>query len=192
MKLLKLVVLGVAIFLGASAIFDKSPDHIRYEISDWFARLGSPDFIVALDSFTSREQAEVLREYKNRGHELTCYGNLRKEEKIGSDTDYLCYTYVSAIYDNIPARLVTFFFTENQLSHIRFELPGSSFEKLQKFLGRKLSAYKRLDLRPEYDFGTDNFGKPLMVWSVKEGIVTTSAEETQGQKVVLLWSSMDT
>lgn len=191
MKFLKLVLLGAAIFFGASIIFEKSPLHLKYEISDWFSRLGTPDFIVALDSFTSRDQSETIREYKNRGHELTCYGNLRREDKIGSATDYLCYAYINSAYDNIPARLVTFFFSESLLTHIRIEFPGSSFSKLHDFLNRYLAKYTRLDLLPQYDFGTDNFGKPLMVWKVKDGIITTSGKETSGQHVVLLWSSMD-
>ncbi len=113
MRTLKLILLCAAIFFGALAIFEKSPLNVKYEISDWFSRLGTPDFITALDSISSRDQSETIREYKNRGHELTCYGDLRKEDKIGSATDYLCYAYISSAYDNIPARLVTFFFNRH-------------------------------------------------------------------------------
>lgn len=190
MRVLKLIIIAVTIFLGASAIFEKSPLHLKHEISDWFSRLGTPNFIVALDSFTSTDQSETIREYKNRGHELNCYGNLRREEKIGSATDYLCYAYINSAYDNIPARLVTFFFSESRLTHIRIEFPGSSFAKLHDFLNRYLAKYQRLDLLPQYDFGPDNFGNPLMVWKVKKGIVTTSAVHSEGQHAVLLWSNI--
>ena len=192
MRLLKLALIAIVIFFAASAMYGKAPLHYKYAISDWFARLGSPDFTVGLDSFTTREQSEIVREYKNRGHELKCYGNLRKEEKIGRNSDYLCNTYIGSAYDNIPARMATFFFYKEKLTHIRIEFPDTSFAQLHDFLSRKLSKYPRLDSRGHHDFGTDNFGKPLMVWAVKEGIVTTSAEKTDGQTIVLLWSSMST
>ncbi|SER02640.1 hypothetical protein SAMN03080615_03662 [Amphritea atlantica] len=190
MRILKLISISVVIFFAGSATYTNLPLHFKYEISNWFSRIGTPDFIVALDSLSSRKQSDILREYKNRGHELKCYGNPKKEQRIGK-SDYVCDAYIGSAFDNIPARLVSFFFYKNKLTNIRIEFPGSSFGKVQDFLGRKLARYPRLDLQKQHDFGTNIFGKPIMVWAVKHGFVATSAEETPGQKVILLWSSMD-
>jgi hypothetical protein len=65
------------------------------------------------------------------------------------------------------------------------EFPESSFSKLQSYLSRRMTRYPVLDSNGY----TDNFGKPLIVWQVESGFMTTSAESTEGQPITLLWSS---
>lgn len=189
MRLLKLVFFAAFIVGLGILFFDRLPKTYRYEIEDWYAGLGEPAFIESPDSFTNRPQDDLIREYKNRGHKLTCYGDLQKEERIVSQNDYLCSAHISKAYDGIPARLVTFFFTHGELSDVRIEFPSSSFEKLQSYLSRKLADRQRLDTLPQYNFGTDNMGSKLMVWAVPNGLLITSDTAVPGDNTVLLWTS---
>jgi len=191
MKSSRAIIFGLVLFTASVVAYKYLPNQYKYEVNDWFSSLGAPSFIESPDYFSARNQSDIIREYQNRNYQLKCYGNLRHEEKISKQDDYLCFAYISSAYDNIPAKLVTFFFSKNKLSHVRLEVPDSSFSKLQNYLARKLANYPRLDLLPNHNFGTDNFGNPLMVWAVKEGLITTSTISTAGQNEVLLWSSIE-
>lgn len=180
----------IVLVLGISKLgYDKLPVTYKHEVEDWYARLGEPVFIESPDSFTKRPQEDLIREYKNRGHKLKCYGNLQKEERITAQNDYLCSAYINTAYDGIPARLVTFFFSKGELSDVRIEFPSSSFGKLQNYLSRKLANRTRLDLLPQFDFGTDNMGGKLMVWAVPNGILITSDSQVKGDITVLHWTN---
>lgn len=189
MRLLKLVFVAVLIVALGVFCFDRLPKTYRNEITSWYAGLGEPVFIESPDGFTKRPQDDLIREYKNRGHKLTCYGNLQREERIVAQNDYLCSAHINKAYDGIPARLVTFFFTKGELSDVRIEFPSSSFKKLQSFLSRKLAGRQRLDSLPQYNFGTDNMGGKLIVWAVPNGLLITSDSEVPGDITVLHWTS---
>jgi hypothetical protein len=189
MRLLKLVFIAALVVGLGIFCFDRLPKTYRYEIEDWYARLGEPAFVESPDSFTKRTQNDLIREYKNRGHKLKCYGDLQREERIVAQNDFLCSAHINTAYDGIPARLVTFFFTKGELSDVRIEFPSSSFKKLQSYLYRKLANRTRLDTLPQYDFGTDNMGGRLMVWAVPNGLLITSDSEVPGDRTVLLWTS---
>lgn len=191
MRIIKSVFLGALIFGVLFAGYVALPKHYRYMLVDWYSSLLAPQYTDSPDLLSARDQADLIREYKNRNYDLKCYGNLQHEEKINRSDDYLCDAYISAAFDNIPARRITFFFSKNTLSHVRIELPEKSFMKLQDYLSRKLADYPRLDNLPIFNFGTDSFGKPLMVWGVKEGLITTSAASTPGYTQIVLWSAMD-
>jgi hypothetical protein len=185
MNLLK-VTLGVTVLLAVAKIgYDNLPLHTQYELSDWYKSLGTPTFTESPDYFAPRAQEEIIAENRARGHELECYGNLGPAERISASNDYLCSAHISSAYDNIPARLVTFFFGNGKLQNVRIEFAADSFPKLQNYLSRKLADYPRIDNR----YGTDSFGKPLVVWRVKYGQITASAEETAGQNPIILWTA---
>lgn len=189
MKLLtKIFIITLALGSG-KLLYDRLPLTYKYEVEDWYARLGEPAFIAPPDSFTRREQTDLIREYKNRGHKLKCYGNLQVEERINNNNDYLCSADINTAYDNIPARLVTFFFSKGELTDVRIEFPSTSFNKLQNYLSRKLEGRPRLDQLPQFNFGRDNLGSKLMVWGVDDGVIVTSNTEVPGQPEILLWSS---
>lgn len=189
MRLLKLAFIA-ALMVGLGIFcYDRLPKTYRYEIQDWYARLGEPVLIESPDSFTKRPQNDLIREYKNRGHKLKCYGNLQKEERIVAQNDYLCSAHINTAYDGIPARLVTFFFIKGELSDVRIEFPSSSFKKVQSYLARLLVNRQRLDTLPQYNFGVDNMGGKLMVWAVPNGLLITSDSQVPGDIVVLLWTS---
>lgn len=189
MRLVKLVFLAILTTAAGILIYDRLPATYRYAIDDWYARIGQPAFVISPDSFTTLPQAEVIREYTNRGHKLKCYGNLQREERIHNNNDYLCSAHISTAYDGIPARLVSFFFAGGELTDVRLEFPSSSYQKLLSYLSRKLENRRRLDKLPQYDFGTDNMGGKLLVWAVPDGIVVTSDSEVKGDITVLMWSS---
>lgn len=190
MKLIKTLFFGM-LFLGVIfAVYKVLPKQHRYAIDDVYYSFVAPKFIESPDYFSPRDQDDLIREYKNRNYKLDCYGSLQKEERIGKEDDYLCNAYMSSAFDNIPARRVTFFFAGKKLSHVRMEFPEKSHAKLQDYLGRKLADFPRLDQKPGFKFGTDNFGKPLMVWAVREGLLTTATESTQGETQLLLWSAL--
>ncbi|MCB4361383.1 hypothetical protein [Quatrionicoccus australiensis] len=189
MRLLKLFFIAALIVGLGIFCYDRLPKKYRYEIDDWYARLGEPTFIESPDSFTNRPQDDLIREYKNRGHKLKCYGNLQHEERITAQNDFLCLAHINTAYDGIPARLVTFFFTKGELSEVRLEFPSSSFKKLMSYLSRKLENRRRLDRIPGNNFGTDNMGGKLMVWEVPTGVLVTSDSEVPGDITVLIWLS---
>lgn len=151
-------------------------------------RIVAPNFDLPPDAISQTDQASLIGEYQRRGYDLNCYGDLRPEEKISKIDDYECWTLVESAYDNIPAKMVVFFFSKGELNHVRIEFPESSFDNLQDYLKRRLANYPRLDKKRRNNFGTDIYGKPLMVWKVKEGVVITSASATLGRPVILLWS----
>ena len=191
MKYLKLTLIAVVLFAAGTALYPRLPLHYQHELSDWYARLGTPSYSESPDYYSAREQADIIRENQARGHRLKCYGNLGQAERINTQDDYLCSANIGSAYDNIPARLVTFFFAKKKLNHVRIEFAGDSFDSLQDYLSRKLASYPRLDQRPHANFGTDPFGKPLMVWRVRDGLLITAAQDTPNQKPVLLWSSIN-
>jgi hypothetical protein len=190
MRLIKTIILGALLFGVLFAVYTGLPKQYRYEVDDWYHGLMAPKFIDSPDHFSPRDQADLIREYENRQYKLKCYGNLRTEEKIAKTDDYSCNAFISSAFDNVPAKQVTFFFSRNKLSHVRMEFPEKSYVKLNDYLNRKLADFPRLDQKPGFKFGTDNFGKPLMVWAVREGLITTSAQSTAGQTQLLLWSAV--
>ncbi len=191
MRIIKVVFFGILIFGVLFAGYAGMPKPYRYALEDWYHSLLAPKFIESPDYFSARDQADLLREYKNRQYKFNCYGNLSKEERIAESDDYSCNAYISSAFDNVPATQVTFLFSKNKLSHVRMEFPEKSFLKLHDYLSRKLVDFPRLDQDTKFNFGTDNFGKPLMVWAVREGLITTAAQSTAGQTQLLLWSAMD-
>ncbi|WAC43351.1 hypothetical protein OU997_13805 [Pseudomonas sp. SL4(2022)] len=188
MKLLKTILLVAVLYGVANLLFPLLPLHYQHAISDWYARLGTPTYSESPDYYSVRDQAAVIRENEARGHKLKCYGNLGPAERITEQNDYLCSTNISNAYDNIPARLVTFFFSKNKLTNVRIEFAAGSFDLLDDYLSRKLADYPRLDQMPGAKFGTDPFGKKLVVWRVKDGLITAAAEDTPGQNPIILWS----
>lgn len=189
MRLIKLIFLAILTTGASILIYDRLPATYRYAINDWYARIGQPAFTTSPDSFTSIPQGDIIREYTTRGHKLKCYGGLQREERIKPSNDYLCSGHINTAYDGIPARLVTFFFSKGELSDVRIEFPSSSYPKLLSYLTRKLGNQRRLDTLPGNNFGTDNLGGKLLVWTVPDGILVTSDSQVEGDITVLLWSS---
>lgn len=189
MKLLKPILFAVVLFGVGKLLFPLLPLHYQHKVIDWYGRLGTPTFSYSPDIFFAQDQASVISENQARGHKLKCYGNLGPSERITAQNDYLCSAYISNAYDNIPARLVTFFFTQEKLSNVRIEFADGSYDQLQDYLSRKLADFPRLDQMPGARFGTDSFGKKLMVWRVRNGLITAQAEDTPGQNPVILWSA---
>jgi len=189
MKLLKLVFFVAVLGVIGKLLFPSLPLHYQHAIIDWYGRLGTPTFALSPDNFSAQDQASFISENQARGHKLKCYGNLGPSERITAQNDYLCSAHISKAYDNIPARLVTFFFTDKKLSNVRIEFAEGSSAQLQDYLSRKLEDFPRLDQMPGARFGTDSFGKKLVVWRVTNGLLTAQAEHTPGQNPVILWTA---
>ncbi|ARU87469.1 hypothetical protein [Pseudomonas sp. M30-35] len=183
MRYLKVTLLAVVLFAAGFTAYDRMPLQYRLMISDWYKRLGTPDYAEAPDLYSEREQASVIRDMQARGHKLKCYGNLGDRERIDKNDDYLCSAHISTAY-NIQARLVTFFFAKGKLNHVRIEFTSKSFDDLQNYLSKSLVAYTRLDKSP-----WARFEKGLMVWRVKEGLLMASSVKAYGRNPIILWSS---
>lgn len=180
--LLSVVALGGVLFLVM-------PGNMQYELKDALKRPFTPNFDFPPNEMKSARQDEWIAEYRRRGYELTCYGNLRPEEQLSKDDDFNCWGIIKSAYDNIPARMIVFWFHKGELQHIKIEFPESSFTPLQDYLGRHFSGVTRLDQSASAAFGTDIYGKPLMVWRTKHGVVVASNTPTPGQPLTLLWIS---
>ena len=186
----KTFVFLVLLIFGATAAFFILPRETTYEISDSVMRLLAPHWDLPPDATATTEQSAWIAEYKARGHKLKCYGGLGPEEIVDKSNDYACWGLIKTAYDNIPARTVGFYFTKNELRHVKVEFPDSSFVGLQDYLARRLARYPRLDEDPQFKFGPDIYGRPVMVWATPEGIVVTSRSATTGKPITLLWSSL--
>ena len=178
------ILLFVAVALAAAQYLFPS---IRYEISDWIARLSAPNFDHPPNTFYAANQSDTIREYRNRGYTLDCFGNLRPEEKLSKTDDYVCWAPIKSAYNNIPAKMLTFSFSEGKLNRVRLEFPDSSFDQVQEFLGKVLVSERRLDSLPQYQSRTDIYGERLMMWEVKDGFITTSSKATAGRSFIILW-----
>ncbi|HEX5337932.1 MAG TPA: hypothetical protein VFW53_05815, partial [Gallionella sp.] len=179
---LALVALGGAVYLAI-------PKNMQYALQDAAKRPFAPNFDLPPSQMKSVRQDEWIAEYRRRGYDLHCYGNLRPEERISKDDDYNCWGLIKSAYDNIPARMIVFWFRKGELRHIKIELPESSFASMQDYLGRHFEGIARLDQLPGRHFGKDIYGNQLMVWPTQYGVVVTSNTPTSGRPLTLLWSS---
>lgn len=183
MKNLLWLLFAVLIVAGYRAL----PDQLRYQLSDAWHRQFAPDFDWLPDSMENLRQEAVIKEYERKGFRLKCYGNLRSEEKIGKESDYLCWALVKNAYGDIPARMVSFFFTRGELRHVRLELPQQSFEPLRNYLSHKLRRAHRIEQQVDLraDDGTD---RPPLIWMMRKGLLSLS-EPPADQPALMLWSS---
>lgn len=179
--LLSLIALG--------ATFMIVPTNMQNEWKDGLKRLTAPTFILPPNQMKMARQDDWVAEYRRRGYELSCYGNLRPEEQVTKDDDYNCWGIIKSAYDNIPARMIVFWFGKGELQHIKIEFPEESFTSLQDYLARHFSGVTRLDQSASGAIGTDVYGKALMAWRTPHGLVVTSGTPTPGQPLSLLWIS---
>lgn len=184
MRYLKAALLAVVLFAAGLTTYDRLPLQYKHIISDWYNRIGTPHYVEAPDLYSERDQASVISDMQARGHKLKCYDNLGDRERIDKNDDYLCSAHISTAYNNIQARLVTFFFAKGKLNHVRIEFASRSFDDLQNYLSMSLVAYPRMDKSP-----WARFEEGLMVWRVKEGVLMASAEKAYGRNPIILWSS---
>lgn len=184
-----LLALGIAGALAVVRAVDLVPETAKQDVSNALRRPFSPHFDLPPDAIKAAAQADVVGEYKRRGYALECAGNLRPEERISKEDDYVCWSLIKAAYDNVPANRVVFFFGKGELQHVKVDFPEKAFTALQDYLSRRLVHAVRLDERKPNRFGTDIYGKPLMVWLTREGLVVTSSAPTPGHPMTLLWTS---
>jgi hypothetical protein len=185
-KLLAAALLTVTVFAAAGYLL---PKRLGYEMSDRIAGFTAPNFEHPPNKFHAADQSDIIREYKGRGYSLDCYGNLRPEEKLSEADDYVCWAPISSAYNNIPAKALTFSFSEGKLHRVRIEFPHSSFDEVQMFLGKILAGERRLDSLPQYQYRTDTFGERLMIWEARDGFVSTSFRATKGRAFIVLWQA---
>jgi hypothetical protein len=185
---MKALALGISVVgmlaIGAMSQMNKEDYH---QIGDAIQRLNAPDFGWALDMIEPWEQAAVIRDYERRGYKLKCYGDLRVEEKIVKDEDHQCWAVIKSAY-NIPAKIVTFSFKDKKLLLVRLEFKEGAYDQLDKYLTAVMTHSVRLDTQPGRDFGADTFGKRLLVWRTRYGLVTASGY-TPNHNNIVLWSS---
>jgi hypothetical protein len=184
MRYLKAALLGAALFAASLTIFDRLPLQYKHLISNWYNRIGTPHYVEAPDLYSERDQASVISDMQARGHKLKCYGNLGVRERVDKNDDYVCFAHIGTAYNNMQARLITFFFAKGKLNHVRIEFASSSFDELQDYLSKSLVDYPRMDKSP-----WARFEKGLMVWRVKEGVLMASAEKDPRRNPIILWSS---
>jgi hypothetical protein len=187
MQMKILTFLGISlvglIALGAASKLNKED---IYQMGDAIERINAPDFGWNLDMIEPWEQTAVISDYERRGYKLKCYGNLRVEERITKDEDYQCWAIIKSAY-NIPAKIVTFSFKKQKLMLVRLEFKEKAYEELHSYLNKKMAHSERLDTQPGHDFGVDTYGKRLVVWRTRYGIVTSS-EYTPNHNNIVLWS----
>lgn len=148
----------------------------------------APGFMETPDQISAQSQAEIISHYTDQGYRLKCYGDLGPRERIRND-DYLCLAPISSAFAEIPASQVVFFFKKEQLSHVRFQFPPSSFEPLKYYLATGLASARRLQESRYGDFGLDPSGNNLVVWKTPHGLVTATETNRAGDPVIVLWSA---
>lgn len=167
-----------------------APKHLRYELEDTVARHTAPSFQWSLAMVGPVERDKLVQEYESRGFQLRCFDGLRDHEKIAATDDAMCWAIISSAYENIPARMVSFFFKQNTLSYLRLEFPDTAAPSLKGFLMRALHDYPRVDqLQPEAGKGVD--GEQLLVWETRTGLVITEEKPVSGRPIIVLWQHME-
>jgi len=187
----KTIVALLSIAALGSWLFPALPRDTRFEILNSVKRPFSPNFDLPPKAMKRAHQIEWVAEYMRRGYELNCYGNLRPEERLSKDDDFICRAIIRSAYDNIPARSVFFWFRRNELQNIKLEFPEESFPLLQDYLKRYFVGVRRLDRAGSAAFGTDIYGRPLMVWPTDNGMIVVSSAPTPGRPLTLLWISKE-
>lgn len=112
------------------------PKDFGQDVSDRFTALRAPNFDHPLSTFQESSKSDIVRKYNARGYSLVCYENLRPEEQVSKDEDCACWMPIKSAYNNIPARMVTFFFVQEKLNHVRLQFPDSSFDQVQDYLAK--------------------------------------------------------
>lgn len=182
MRIIKISSISIIIFSALFAVYINIPKSLKYEISDYIERVFAPGFDKELDELVSISKKDVVREYESLGYNLRCYDSIQKRSKISKYNDSLCWANINYIYDDIPVENIAFFFYQNRLTHIRIEYPYSSFDRLHTWLKVKNVGKKWPN------FGVDKYGRKLLVWKGKGGLLVTSYT-TQGQNNNLLWTA---
>lgn len=190
MRAIQLAIIAALIFGISLVAYDSTPKDVRYEIQDWFARLTAKNFDWPPDTFSAREQNDLIGELNRRGYKLNCYPATLPEDKVGN-TDHVCWFVIKSAYDNIPARMVALFFENKKLASVKIEFPDSSFPLIQSYLLRRLEYDTRLDTVRGMKKSKDIYGQKTMVWLTQSGTVTISAEPTPHQPVTVLWTSKE-
>lgn len=179
------VLLALSFLFAATLLIQFGPPGIKYWFTDRYEIYFSPEFTLPPDATEVLPQDEVIREYKTRGFKLTCYGGLHREEKVNASNDYLCWAFTKQAYNNIPAKMVTFFFSQGALNDVRVEFPESSHPALKDYLLKRLARFPRHHWKKE----TDIFGERLVSWITPNGIITVSGQATKNQPIILLWNN---
>lgn len=190
-RLITLTAFGVLLFIAGFSMYLRLPNLMQIGLTSFFERPFAPNFDLPPNQIGVVRQDDWISEYKRRGYNMHCYAALYPEDKVSKDDDYVCWAVVKSAYDNIPAKIVTFWFRKGELQHLKIDFPDSSFAQLQEFLGKHFKGMKRLDEMPGFSFDTDIYGNSLMVWPAKHGIVVTSSAPTTERPLVLLWSSKE-
>lgn len=178
-----MMIVFIIMFILYKSYLNKQ-QNTKYEAQDTIERLSAPDFNTDLLSLGKIEQFEMIKTYRLQGFNLRCFSNLRRNEKIGKEDDYLCWAVTKNAY-NIPAKLMTVFFSKKKLTHVRLEFPTSSFESIQNYMKTLMKG--RPDLSPLSDM--ENPDSPLK-WKVDNGIVAVNRYKER--KIIVLWSSKNT
>ncbi|MDD3598032.1 hypothetical protein [Sulfuricurvum sp.] len=180
-KLLFITTVIVVVMFIAFKFYSNAQQNAKYEAEDARERQFTPDLQIELKSLTNKDQSEVIEEYRHQGLNLRCFSNLRPEEKISQQDDYLCWAVTKNIF-NIPSRNMAIFFSEKKLTNVRLEFPESSFNLVQSYLNTTLGEKPRLDLIPG-----DTIDSSIMSWKVDHGIVNTN--KNTDDKILITWSS---
>lgn len=180
-KLLFITTIVVVVMFVAFKFYSNAQQNAKYEAEDARERQSAPDLQIELKSLTNKEQSEVIKEYREQGLNLRCFSDLRPEEKITKQDDYLCWAVTKSIL-NIPSKSMAIFFSKKKLTNVRLEFPESSFNLVQSYLNTTLGEQPRLDLIPG-----DTIDSSIMSWKVDNGIVNTN--NTNDDKILITWSS---
>lgn len=180
-KLLFITTVVAVIMFIAFKFYTNAQQNAKYEAQDAQERQFAPDLQIELKTLTNKEQSEVIEEYRHQGLNLRCFSDLRPEEKISKQDDYLCWAVTKNIL-NIPSRSMAIFFSQKKLTNVRLEFPESSFNLVQSYLNTALREQPRLDLIPG-----STIDSSIMSWKVDHGIINSN--KNADDKILITWFS---
>ncbi len=99
--------------------------------------------------------------------------------------DRVCFAYISD-FNGIDAKIISFFFEDNQFRYLRISFPEEKHDALLAYLnkGFKLSGNTR--------GSKEMFGKPLTVWKSKKGLLAALSKALkQHEETLLTWLSFN-
>lgn len=129
----------------------------------------------------SRDQ--IQKKLVQEGFHVRCYGNLKADEQVEPDDKETCWT-IARSTDGIPTRMITFWFGENGLKHIRMDFDRSDALEVQKWVDRQ-------GTHLTYDFGREHGGSKIDGWRGKTGLILYAPPGALNW-VMVFWQSHET
>lgn len=140
----------------------------------------APDLDLSPEAFASQTYSALSGALRNAGHQLSCHGNLKRQEKLYPSITQVCWTSAKSAW-GIPLAGVSFHFGGEELQFVRLEFPFGQWTQVKSW-------FAGLPGEDAGTFGKDDNGNEIFGRSMAGGLLMT-ARPSQGQTVMVIWET---